>query len=324
MDKGALDPQELAALRGAMKAASASVAERPATAEARPIPLIADDRAAEGARPNALRLGKRWATRVEKRLHHLLGVKVDVGVLDAETVEAETIQDALATSWTRMFQPAGRAEGVIAASGAMIEDLAARLLGARDVKKPDDAPAADAPLRAPSPAARRLFGPVGDACAAALVEAWAEMLPGAATITDGVAAAETWGRALRASDLVNVLTLDVKGAAPGQLRLYARPEMLVSERPPIEAIPAPPGAIEEALGAVPVEVEVELGRAKTTLAALAALRVGQVITLDKFIDDPLAVRCGGRVKAFGRALVVRGVMAVTVVDRAKGGSDGHE
>ena len=78
---------------------------------------------------------------------------------------------------------------------------------------------------------------------------------------------------------------------------------------------APTGALHEALGAVPIELRVELGRAFITAGAFAALGPGAVLALDRFVDDLLPVACGGVVTAFGRAQIARGAMAIEIVDR---------
>jgi flagellar motor switch/type III secretory pathway protein FliN len=89
---------------------------------------------------------------------------------------------------------------------------------------------------------------------------------------------------------------------------------------PVEAVPAPPGAIENALGAVPIEVRVELGKAQMSMSEFSSLRPGAVVALDRFVDDPLPVRCAGVIKATGRALVSRGVLAVEINGAGQGGA----
>ena len=82
---------------------------------------------------------------------------------------------------------------------------------------------------------------------------------------------------------------------------------------PIGDTPTLQLVIDEALGAVPVQLRVELGRLHMTLAEFAALTPGTVLPMDKFIDDPLPVRIGGRLKAWGRAMVARGAIAVEII-----------
>ena len=134
----------------------------------------------------------------------------------------------------------------------------------------------------------------------------------------GAQDADAWRRELGDGDLVVVLTLEVKGAVSGVIRLIARPELLVQPAAVVEAVPAPPGSIEEALGEVPVEMRVELGRLRMSMADLAALKPGTVLPMSKFIDDPLPVRVGGRLKAWGRAMVARGVVAVEIISVESG------
>jgi flagellar motor switch/type III secretory pathway protein FliN len=94
--------------------------------------------------------------------------------------------------------------------------------------------------------------------------------------------------------------------------VLTRPATLVRPPAPIEAVPAAPGAVDAALGRVPVEVRVELGRTRLTMREFERLAVGTVLTLPQFVDDPLPVEVGGVVKAYGRAVVSRGVLAVQI------------
>jgi flagellar motor switch protein FliM len=310
VDSSALDPNELAAIRAAIAPAaspsrSASPEENP---DASPIALIADDRAAESARPNGLRIGTRWATSSRSTLLRVSGAKCEIDVLAADTVDGSALRDELASAWLRCIAVTGRrGTAMIAVSGAMIEALAACQLGATMES------ATATPRPTPSATSLRIFTPVGEALVGALGTAWNDEQSAEVQPQGGAQAADAWRRELGDGDLVVVLTLEVKGSLSGVIRLIARPELLVQPAARVDAVPAPRGAIEEALGEVPVELRVELGRLKMTMAELAALQPGTVLPMSKFIDDPLPVRVGGRLKAWGRAMVARGVVAVEIL-----------
>lgn len=320
MDSSALDPNELAAIRAAI-APSATPSRQAAiegTGDAQPVALIADDRAAESARPNGLRIGTRWSNSARSALLRLCGAKADIEVLAADTVDGSALRDELSGAWLRCVSVTGRrGSALVAVSGSMIETLAACLLGATV----DSQTAAQRP---PSTTSLRIFTPVGDALVQALGVAWNEEQSCEVVGSTSAQAADTWRRELGDGDLVVVLTLEVKGAISGVVRLIARPELLVAPAVSVEAVAAPKGAIEEALGSVPVQLRVELGRLRMTLAELAALTPGTVLPMDRFIDDPLPVRIGGRLKAWGRAMVSRGAVAVEIVSIETGSKSNEE
>jgi flagellar motor switch protein FliM len=308
-----LDAEEVAAIREAMgQAAQVPDTATPGPAQDRdaiPIALIAEDRAAVQARPNGLKLASRWARFTKKQLGRMTGAKIDLDVLGAESVEASSLREELMLAWTGCVGAADRAgTALVAISGPMIETLAARLLGA-----PSQEGQAQTD-RTPSSVALRLFESVGDGILRALCEAWREEQGCTATIADAARAGKARAE-LTTDGIVLLVTLAVRGAAAGQIRIICRPETLIAPTPPVEAVPAAPGLIEDALGAVPVDVAVELGRARLTLSELGALRPGAVITLDRFVDDPLPVEVQGVVKAHGRAMVARNAMAVEIAAR---------
>ena len=86
MAEAPLDPQELDAIQRAVQEAH-SGANRPSSnlfEEVVPLALIADDRAAEVARPAGMRIAERWATNIQRRLRY--GDEVSVKLVGAETV----------------------------------------------------------------------------------------------------------------------------------------------------------------------------------------------------------------------------------------------
>lgn len=312
MDGPPLDSKELEAIREAMQVAS-DAPPRPSDDidpdDVSPLALIAEDRAAVTARPEGSKLGQRWARELRHTLRHLLSDDTAFEVVSSDVVDGPTLRDDLTAMWTAMVAPRGRrGHALIAVGGSVVEGLVARRLG-------DTGTVAES-NRAPSRAALRLFDPLGRAVVTALVRAWRDAQACEVEPLTDADRAEAAGRALTDCELLVAVTLSVKGAVSGRLLIVARPETLVPPPAPVDAVPAPPGAIEDALGAVPVELRVDLGSAKMTRRQLAALHVGAVIELGSFVDDLLPVECGGVVKAYGRAVVHRGVLAVEIADTA--------
>lgn len=272
---------------------------------ASPIPLIADDRAAERARPSTQKICQRWGAAIPTLLQRLCRVDVDATVQSVEVIDGGGLREPLGQAWIRCLRVEKRSDmALISVAGPMVEVLSACLLGARI----DDTELE----RPPTAVARQLFGRVGQALARGLTDAWFEEQDCKVTLLDDAEHAELWRRSLHEGDLVVSATLAIEGEARGTVGLVARPETLVVPPAPVGAVPAPPGAIENALGAVPVEVSVELGRVTMTMTDLARLRPGALLPLDKFLEDPLPIRVAGKDKAQGRALIARGSLAVEV------------
>lgn len=306
-----LDAAELEAIRSAIGEAlrGSSAPTQSAAREATPIPLIADDRAAETARPSGLKLAGRWAITAARRIARLTGARLEIDVSGVEIVEGEAIKEEFASNWSRCFEVSGRrGYAMVAAAGPLIEALATCLLGGTPDEVQED--------HEPSATSLRLFGPVGEAVVSSLMDVWQEEQSCTSRLVEDGARVDGWRRSLGDADVVVLITLTASGPTRGTFKMIARPETLVAPPAPVEAVRVPPGAIEEALGAVPIEVRVELGRARMTMADFAELGPGDVIPLDQFVDDLLPVQCNGIVKGFGRALVSRGVMAVEVSEIA--------
>ncbi len=65
---------------------------------------------------------------------------------------------------------------------------------------------------------------------------------------------------------------------------------------------------------VPLEVTVELGRAKMTIQDLLALAPGSVIELDKVAGEPLDIVVNDRLIARGEAVVVNDKFGIRITD----------
>lgn len=305
-----LDLAELEAIQAAVKAAAPPRTSVPLVTDAVPLPLFARERDAAAARPTLTELANRWARRLGRPLRAYLG-EVELTATSAEEVEPSMIADELRTTWLGAATTPAGGHLVVAIGGDLIESGAARRCGA-------DAEA-DAPSgRAPSPLAVRLFAPIGAAALGTLPEAWAELWPTELTTAPVSidAALERLGR-----DPILSATIAVTGSARGQIRVLARPNVLTpaSDDDATSRVAADAAAIAAALGAVPIEVRVELGTLRLRWAEVQALTVGSQLTLPVFVDDPLPIYCGDVLKAWGRPIVTRGVLSVEVAALARPG-----
>jgi flagellar motor switch protein FliM len=304
-----LDPDELDAIRMAIQGSRPGTAQFRAEGDpdAMPVAIIADDRAAERGRPNGLKLAARWARLIEKQLARLTGGgRFSIAVAGVDSVDGAGAKAETADGWVARVGAEG-ADGIISVNGGLIEAVVARLLGDTTATPPGDRP--------PSPVARRLFAPAGTAVMAALVDAWRDELGGDVAPMPG---GDEWRRALADADVVLAVSLASTNPT-GVIRLVARPELFVISPGPAVAPPAPLAVVEAVLGEVPLLVDVELGRARMTLADLRALRPGDVIGLDRMLDDLLPVSCGGILKARGKPVADRGAIAIEIVDTVKRG-----
>jgi flagellar motor switch protein FliM len=201
---------------------------------------------------------------------------------------------------------------LVAVGGPIIESAAARACG-------NAVDGADAE-RLPSAMALCLFAPVGRAIAEALAVAWQEDQGCVVTIGAASDVVEAAQRTMHEADVMVAVTMTLSGSTRGRIRLLARPATLLAPPAPIEAVPAAPGAIDAALAEVPIEVRVQLGRILLTMRQIEELTVGTVIPFLQFVDDAVPVNCAGMVKAYGKPVVHRGMLAVEIQapDAAKG------
>ncbi len=302
-----LSAEELDAIQAAISQSAKKAGAAQPTVDAMPVPLIADDRAAERARPNGLRIGNRWGAFLRERLARLTSATIDVEVVGSETVEAGTLREEIAAGWTRCIDVPGRpSPAVVLVTGPIVDALSAVVLGGRAE--------GGRGARRPSPASLRLFERPGGIVCEALRTAWREEQSIDVKPAADPERVEKWRHDIGDGDVIVVVTLSVGEPAAGVVRLCARPETLVVPPAPFESVPAPQGAIEEALGGVPIEVRVELGKIRLSMGELQRLAPGTLLPLHKFVDDPLPVALAGKVKAHGRALVSRGVMAVEITE----------
>jgi flagellar motor switch protein FliN/FliY len=65
---------------------------------------------------------------------------------------------------------------------------------------------------------------------------------------------------------------------------------------------------------VPLQVTVELGRARMTIENLLRLNQGSVVELNQVVGEPLAILVNNKLMAHGEAVVVKEKFAIRIVD----------
>jgi flagellar motor switch/type III secretory pathway protein FliN len=305
MADAVLDPNELAAIRGAIgQALSAAIQNEPAVKDATPIALIADDRAADRARPDGLRIVERWMPLARSHLMRGYGVKIDLASSSAEIVSGAVLRDELDRAFIRVVEVKERAStAMVAITGPVIEAVAGRMLGSGTEDLGAD--------RAPSIASLSVFGRAGETIIGALATAWHEE-QSVHIHTRSASESDRLRREILAKDSLLVLTIEITGLANGRLRLIAHPETIAAPMP-VERHTAPSTAIvARALAEVPVELRVDLGSTKLTIAEITALQPGALLTLEKPVDALLAVRASNVVLAYGRPTISKGALAIEI------------
>lgn len=302
-----LDPIELEAIQAAIREAGPATLAAPSV-EVTPLPLIAADREAQAARPRLADLAQRWARRLARSLRAFVG-DVSVDAMGAEMLDTGALADELQTMWTGLVGPAGRGAVIIGFGGDLVAAAAARRCGDTTTQSRG---------REPSPLSLRLFKPVGEAGVAALIEAWSEIER--VELVRPTITADEQARAL-GTDTVLAATLAVSGTTTGRVRIFAQPSVLMPPERRSTNVPADGAAVAAALGGVPVELRVELGTLSMTLGELRALEPGAQLELPVFVDDALPIYCGDVLKAWGRPVVNRGVLAVEIAALATPGGN---
>jgi flagellar motor switch protein FliN/FliY len=65
---------------------------------------------------------------------------------------------------------------------------------------------------------------------------------------------------------------------------------------------------------VPLQVTVELGRARLTIENLLKLNQGSVVELNQVIGEPLSILVNNKLMAHGEAVVVKDKFAIRILD----------
>jgi flagellar motor switch/type III secretory pathway protein FliN len=306
-----LDPLEMEAIQAAIRETSPRRSFAAPEHEPTRLALISDDRIAEAARPLLINLASRWIRAATRALRNYLPGTWQLDVVGAEVIDGATAKEELRGGWVAGLRtqaaapatpdaPATPAELVLAVHGGAIDIAAAKRCGAAT-------PTADA-ARPPSMMSLRLFQPTGRAMLDSIAAAWHEIWPSELMPSSDLAIVS---KLIGAQTVVRV-ALSFGGSVSGRVQLYARPECVVPLPTALAAIKANALLVANTLANVEVEVVVELGTLRMPLQQLRRIERGATFTLRGFVDSRVPIYCGGALKAWGRPVVCRGVLAVQI------------
>lgn len=297
----------------------------------RPIALISDTLTAERVRPEAQLLATRWGEEARLQWLRSLSLRVEVKVESVEIVSGEILRSALEGAWTRTVSVQGRRGfALVVIAGEVLEAGAAVLLGSKPEElkagltssaEPGAAGSAGSPplsarSASPSSVLLRVFDRAGGAVVRALCEAWRAEQGALAEIAAEGAAVEEWRLGLKDADALICIGLSTPPPFTGRIQLIAAPETLAAPRVPPKTNASSRAQIEALLADVPVRLVVRLGRASLAIGDLAALQVGEVLALDRSLQDPLVLECDGVPAAFGRPVTANGAIGLEVTEVA--------
>jgi flagellar motor switch/type III secretory pathway protein FliN len=295
-----LDPAEMEAIQAAIRETMPRRRASDPDVEPTRLALLADDRIAESARPVLMGLATRSVPATVRGLRPHVPGEWQLDVIGAEIIDGSTAKEALRGGWIAAMRTAAGTELVVTVHGTVVDIAAARRCGATT-------PSSD-PNRNPSPVAIRLFQPAGRTILDGWTQVWRD------TFSAELAPVPDLGivsRLIEARTVARV-SLQFSGAVTGRVAIYAHPEELVPRPSALAAVKETAQRIANALSYVRVEVIVELGTLRLRLRDLRRLERGAQFTLNGFVDSRVPVYCGGVLKAWGRPVVTRGVLAVQI------------
>jgi flagellar motor switch/type III secretory pathway protein FliN len=149
--------------------------------------------------------------------------------------------------------------------------------------------------------ALRLFEPTGWSALQSWIGLW-----NAASVIQLSADKGAVLRELAGGDLVLRATLAWSGSVHGRCDIYVAASALTPPRGRDVA------GVLDVLAEVPVDVRVELGTLRMSLEEVRQLRPGATLALSTFVDERLPIYVGGVLKAWGKPVVHRGVLAISV------------
>lgn len=308
MSDGLLDAAELEAIQNAIREVApkrmSSTGHDPDVEPTR-LALLADDRSGDAARPLMITVMNRWVRRATKALRNHLPGTWQLDVVGAESTDGAASKEELRGAWIA-GGTCGAAELVFAVQGSVIDIAAAKRCG-------EAVPSSES-TRPPSAISLRLFQPIGRTLFESLAPSWQE------TFDNDLLASADIGIVARLieSRMVVRVTLAFSGSITGRIQIYARPDALLPKPAALAAIKAKANAVANALANVPVDVVVELGTLRLSLGKIRSLEHGSTHTLTTFIDSRVPVYCAGVLKAWGKPVVCRGVLAVQIISIVHG------
>jgi flagellar motor switch protein FliN len=295
MEGNTLNEQELKAIQETLRQSTTrKSAVLNAGADVMPLVLLRDDRAADQAKPSARQLGVRWSKMIPKGLFNLVGVRLAASLQSTEIATVGSLREELEHCWLCPIEiPERSSYALVAMSGPMLCSLVVKLLGG-DLENPVEPHV--------SMTTMRLFGPIGEGLVRLLMQAYRDELGGSLKLYSDQEPREFWRGKVPESELVAVVSISVQGATSGTIRALLCPSALVSQSMPSDA-PIITTNTDEVLGEVLVESSILLGSAAITMSRLASLKLGDVISLDRFLRDPLPFYCAGVLTAHGQIVL---------------------
>ncbi|HEY1546348.1 MAG TPA: FliM/FliN family flagellar motor C-terminal domain-containing protein [Kofleriaceae bacterium] len=306
MSDALLDPEELEAIQDAIRETAPRRSSQTPDVEPTRLALIADDRSVETVRPVLINLATRWVRRGSKLLKQHLSGQWQLDVIGAESIDGPTAKEELRGSWLAGGK-AGAAEAVFAVVGPVIDIAAARRCGGVADANPDT-------TRAPSPISIRLFQPIGRQLFETWCAQWQEAFDAELQPSTELGIVQ---RLIEANTVVRV-TIAFSGSLAGKVVVFVRPEVLLPKPAALAAVKAKALSVANALSNVPVDIVVELGTLRLPLNQIRKLERGATHALPKFVDSRVPVYCGGVLKAWGKPVVSRGVLAVQIISVVHG------
>jgi flagellar motor switch protein FliN len=297
VNESALIPAEIEAIQAAIREVP-SLHRGVATAVQRP--LSASSRIAAADRQFLFELIDRWVADASDVVRFHETGECQVAVVDVEIVEGATARAEVLGAWLGAARGSEKVEMLIAIHGAIIAHVASWRCG-------DQSGQGDQ-RRAPSRAALQLFEPAGRAVVQSWIDTWRQ---------SGRTALHQSDRPSDISDLLDSgpllrVALSWQGCTMGTCQVYIAPSAVNRRRAPMAVPREHTCSIAHALSEVPIEVQVELGSVRLTLEEVKGIVPGAVLALSSFVDSRVPISIGGVIKAWGKPVLHRGSLAVTV------------
>jgi flagellar motor switch protein FliM len=314
-----LTPDEIAALADAF-AAVPPPGRGGAAGVVRPIDLANHERALEGRLPGLQLVLERFARGLRPALAAFLGDMPGVVLSTATLARFERLAPRLASpvGLVRFRLTPLRGHGLLVVPPALVASLLQVACGGAS------GATAAVPAREFSPVEIRLIERLAARVLAELRLAWQPVVSLACTEAR-VETSPLFARIAAPDELVvhADLAVMIEGQAPIPLALVLPNASLDAVRAELHAARAgdPDAAasdaewsarLRERLDEVPVEVRVELGRMRLTVARLVALTAGELLSLDSGREGPALVRVAGQPHFEGAPGVSNGFNAVRI------------
>jgi flagellar motor switch protein FliM len=315
-----LDNNEVEALMQAIQ--EGRVSPEPGAASGGPVvpyDLTSQDRIIRGQMPTLDSINDRIASLFGKSLAGRMRLEIRAQAMPATLLKFADLSPLFTAQGTLgvLSLGAGFGLGLVVLEGTLASALLAGALG--DRKARPTAPAAGAPVELTNLERLVLKRLLGQLCEA-MTLSWAEVLP----LKPEVLRFESDPRMLiiaNPTDVTILCSFEITGAIDGKLQLAIPYAAVESAKKMLTSPPRLGGQrdvrfsaqLAQELEAVHVELRVEIGRHRLSLAELLELKVGDVMTLNTSETAPLPVAVQGRPKMTASPRIVGGGMAIEIL-----------